>query len=378
MTPVLPALLWVLSLFAAATAQAQVGLPPLPPLGAKAYILIDHHSGQVLASQAASERLDPASITKLMTAYAVFRAIRDGRIGLEDEALVSEAAWRTGGSRTFIDVNTRVPVSVLLKGMIIQSGNDASVALAEHVAGTEAAFAGLMTQYAAELGMNDTRYLNATGLSEPGHYTTAADIATLGRAIIHEFPEYYRWYSEKEFRWNGITQGNRNGLLYRDPSVDGMKTGYTETAGYCLVSSALRDGMRLIAVVLGTDSPRAREQDSATLLNHGFRNWESRRILTAGESIGEYTVWKGERDQVGIGVSRDVWVALPRGGGAIEQDIDIREPLMAPLDPAVALGTVRVQLGSEVLTEAPVHALTTVASGSLLQQALDTVLLWFE
>ena len=253
-------------------------VPSAPPLTAKGYLLIDYNSGQILAEKASSERMEPASITKLMTAYVAFNAIKSGQISLTDEVLVSEKAWRTQGSRMFIEVDKWVPMNLLLQGMIIQSGNDASVAIAEYVAGTEATFAELMNQAAQQLGMLDTQYRNSTGLPDADHYTTAADIAKLANAIIRDFPEYYAWYSQKEFTYNGITQDNRNALLWRDASVDGLKTGYTEAAGYCLVSSAKREDMRLISVVLGASSSSARANDSQALLNYGFRFFESRLL----------------------------------------------------------------------------------------------------
>jgi D-alanyl-D-alanine carboxypeptidase (penicillin-binding protein 5/6) len=377
---VLASLLWLTGL---TTTMAQgadnLQIPAPPALSAKAYILVDHTSGQKLAGLKENERLDPASITKLMTAYAVFRNVKNKRIGLEDPVTISETAWRTGGSRSFIDLGSQVPVSVLLQGMIIQSGNDASVALAEHVAGSESAFADLMNQYAKELGMKDTSYRNATGLSDPEHYTTAADIIKVANAIISEFPEHYHWYSQKEYSWNGITQSNRNGLLWRDSTVDGMKTGHTDTAGYCLVSSALRDGMRLVAVVLGTDSPAARERDSHTLLNYGYRFWETKRILVAGQSLNESRVWKGESELVDIGVNQDVWATLPRGSaGQISSKLSLPTQLIAPLDLAKALGTVNLSLDSKPIAEAKLYPLKPVPAGSLWQQGRDTVLLWLE
>lgn len=362
-----------------AQAAEDLQIPAPPAISAKAYILVDHTSGQTLASLRETERLDPASITKLMTAYVVFRSIKSKRIGLEDPVAISETAWRTGGSRSFIDLGSQVPVSVLLQGVIIQSGNDASVALAEHVAGSESAFAELMNQYAKELGMKDTSYRNATGLPDPDHYTTAADIIKVASAIIREFPEYYRWYSQKDFSWNGITQSNRNGLLWRDSTVDGMKTGFTDTAGYCLVSSALRDGMRLVAVVLNTDSPAARERDSHTLLNYGYRFWETKRILTAGQTLNESRVWKGDTELVNIGVNQDVWATLPRGSAAqISSKLTLPAQLIAPLDTSVSLGKVRVSLGSKPVAEADLYPLKAVPEGSLWQQGRDTVLLWLE
>jgi len=354
-------------------------VPAPPTLAAKAYILQDHNSGRTLASLNENQKLDPASITKLMTAYAVFRSIKDKRIGLEDSVVISETAWRTGGSRSFVDLGDRVPLSVLLQGMIIQSGNDASVALAEHVSGSESAFADLMNQYARELVMRDTQYRNATGLPDPEHYTTASDILKVANAIISEFPQYYRWYSQKEFQWNGITQSNRNGLLWRDSTVDGMKTGFTDTAGYCLVSSALRDGMRVVAVVLGTDSPRARERESQTLLNYGYRFYETKLLLGAGKPLSEVRVWKGDQQLAGVGVNRDIWVTVPRGtADQIKPTFTLPAQVMAPLDPAVALGKVRVSLGNETIAEAGLYPVAPLATGSLWQQGRDTVLLWFE
>jgi D-alanyl-D-alanine carboxypeptidase (penicillin-binding protein 5/6) len=375
----LPAAVLGLCLAGVARAADPNEVPPPPAIAAKAYLLVDHHSGRTLAASNENQRLDPASITKLMTAYAVFRSIKDKRIRLEDPVLISESAWRTGGSRSFVDLGDRVPLSVLLQGMIVQSGNDASVALAEHAAGSEEAFAGLMNQYARELGMKDTSYRNATGLPDPDHYTTATDILRLANAIIREFPEYYRWYSQKEFTWNGITQSNRNGLLWRDSTVDGMKTGFTETAGYCLVSSASRDGMRLVAVVLGTDSPAARERESYTLLNYGYRFFETRKLLAAGKPLQEARVWKAETELVDVGVRRDVWVTIPRGkGDQLKSTVTLPPRLVAPLDPGKELGKVRVTLGSRTVAEAGVFPLKPVATGSLWQQGRDSVLLWFE
>jgi len=372
--------LLAMALMANAASAADPNQVPAPPtLAAKAYLLQDHNSGRTLAALNENQKLDPASITKLMTAYAVFRSIKDQRIGLEDPVVISETAWRTGGSRSFVDLGDRVPLSVLLQGMIIQSGNDASVALAEHVSGSESAFADLMNQYAKELGMSDTQYRNATGLPDPEHYTTASDILKVANAIISEFPQYYRWYSQKEFLWNGITQSNRNGLLWRDSTVDGMKTGFTDTAGYCLVSSALRDGMRVVAVVLGTDSPRARERESQTLLNYGYRFYETKLLLAAGKPLSEVRVWKGEQPLAGVGVNRDIWVTIPRGtADQIKPTFTLPAQVLAPLDPAVALGKVRVTLANETIAEAGLYPVAPLATGSLWQQGRDTVLLWFE
>ena len=354
-------------------------VPPPPDLGARAYVLVDHQSRQPLASKNSDERLDPASITKLMTAYATFRALAEGQIGLGDPVLVSEKAWRTGGSRTFIEVGTQVSVEDLLQGMIVQSGNDASVALAEHVGGTEETFAELMNQYARELGMANTQYRNSTGLPDPEHYTTAADIALLANAIIADFPQYYRWYSQREFTYNGITQHNRNALLFRDPSVDGMKTGYTENAGYCLVTSAERDGMRLVSVVLGADSPNARARESQALLNYGFRFYETRLVYAAGAPVTETKVWKGASERADLGVASDVYITVPRGSADnIAAEFEVPAQLVAPVDSGVELGRIRLNLADETVAEATLVTLAAVAEGSVWQRARDSVLLWFE
>jgi len=373
-----------LALVAAATlmaipASARVPTPNPPTLNAPGYLLVDHDSGRILASRNADERIDPASITKLMTAYVVFRTIRDGQLSLQDEVRISEKAWRTGGSRMFVEVDSRVPVELLLQGMIVQSGNDASVALAEHVAGSESMFAQLMNQYAFELGMNNTHYTNSTGLPDKEHYTSARDIATLAGALIREFPEYYKWYSQKEFTYNGIAQKNRNVLLWRDPSVDGMKTGYTESAGYCLVSSAKRNGMRLISVVLGTKSTSARANDSQALLNYGFRFFETRLLYPAGDSVTETRVWKGAQENARLGVRRDVYVTIPRGSyDQLEAQLKLPAQLIAPLDTDTELGTVSINLADETLAEARLFALSNVDRGSLWQRTRDSILLWLD
>jgi D-alanyl-D-alanine carboxypeptidase (penicillin-binding protein 5/6) len=356
-------------------------VPTAPELSARGYILMDHHSGKVLAAKNESQKLDPASITKLMTAYAAFRALAEGQIKLDDEVPVSENAWRTPGSRMFIEVNTRVSVEELLQGMIVQSGNDASVALAEYIAGREEVFAELMTQYARELAMNDTTYKNSTGLPADGHQTTAADIARLASVIVEEFPQFYAWYSQREFTYNGITQKNRNALLWRDPSVDGMKTGMTDAAGYCLVSSAKRDGMRLIAVVLGTKSPTARANDSQALLNYGFRFYETRLLYAAGDEIkdAEVKVWKGEQERAGLGTRQDVYVTIPRGTyDRLEAELDLPQQVVAPVEESEQLGVLRVSLADQMLAEANLFALNAVPQGSIWQRARDSVLLWFE
>ncbi len=360
-------------------AAAQIAAPSPPKLNASAFLLLDFASGRVLASQNPDAALDPASITKLMTAYAVFRAIKSGQVSLDDEVLVSEKAWRTPGSRMFIEVGTRVTVEELLPGMIVQSGNDASVALAEHVAGTEETFAEIMNQLARELGMSQTNYRNSTGLPAEGHVTSATDIAKLASALIREFPDYYRWYSQKEYTYNGITQGNRNALLWRDESVDGMKTGYTESAGYCLVSSAERDGMRLIAVVLGTKSPAARANESQALLNYGFRFFESHKLWEAGEVITDARVWKGTTDGTSLVVREPVYVTVPRGAfDSLETELELPANIVAPLSTSQPVGQARAKLGIDTIVSVPVYSATDIEAGGLLSTAWDELLLWFE
>jgi D-alanyl-D-alanine carboxypeptidase (penicillin-binding protein 5/6) len=358
---------------------AQISAPSAPNLNANAYLLMDFASGRVLASKNAEAAVDPASITKLMTAYAVFRAMRSGQISMDDKVLVSEKAWRTPGSRMFIEVGKRVSVGDLLPGMIVQSGNDASVALAEHVAGTEETFAEIMNQLADELGMYTTRYRNSTGLPAEGHLTSASDISVLAAALIRQFPDYYKWYSQKQYTYNGITQGNRNALLWRDESVDGMKTGYTESAGYCLVSSAERNGMRLIAVVLGTKSPAARANESQALLNYGFRFFETHKIWEAGEIITDARVWKGASDRTSLIVNEEVYVTIPRGTlDQIEADIQLPPTIFAPLDTGSPIGEVHARLGVDTVATASLYSATAIEEGGLLGSVWDELLLWFE
>jgi D-alanyl-D-alanine carboxypeptidase (penicillin-binding protein 5/6) len=379
MTKLVRTVVTIVTLLAPLLVNAQAPIPSAPDLSARGYILIDNDSGKLLAAKNENERLDPASITKLMTAYVTFRAIDSGQLSLDDQVLVSEKAWRTAGSRMFVEVGTRVSVEDLLQGMIVQSGNDASVALAEFLAGTEDAFVQLMNQYALELEMRDTQYKNVTGLPSKNHFTSAADIGRLARAIISDFPQYYRWYSQKEFTYNGIAQKNRNALLWRDPSVDGMKTGMTDAAGYCLVSSAQRDDMRLVAVVLGTKSSMARTNDSQALLNYGFRFFETRLLYEAGGSVAETRVWKGEMENANLGLTSDLYVTIPRGSyEQLQAKIELPDQVIAPVTQTTRIGRVRIDLDDETLAEANLVALNTVNEGTIWQVAKDSVLLWFE
>jgi serine-type D-Ala-D-Ala carboxypeptidase (penicillin-binding protein 5/6) len=364
---------------AGAAVLAQMPIPAPPSVGASGYILMDHQTGHVVAERNGDAPLEPASLTKLMTAYVVFGALAQGTIGIDDEVSVSVRAWRTPGSRMFIQEGTRVPVHELLRGMIVVSGNDASVALAEHVAGSEEAFADLMNHYAGELGMTRSRFYNSTGLPAEGHITTAADMARLTRAIISDFPEYYQLYSELEYTWGDITQPNRNNLLRRDPSVDGVKTGHTNAAGYCLITSAGRGDMRLISVVMGTASPRAREDASQALLNYGFMFYETHRLYAAGDAVTSARVWKGADDEIEIGVREDIWVTVPRGRrDQLDAELELPTVLTAPLSDATALGEMRIRIEDSELVHVPLFALRPVAEGGLWRKARDTVLLWLE
>jgi len=350
--------------------------PSAPNIAAKSYILQDFASGRIIAEQNSQQRLPPASITKLMTAYVVSHEIEAGNIALTDNVLISEKAWRMVGSRSFIEVNTKVPVEVLLRGMIIQSGNDAAVALAEHIAGSEDTFAQMMNQYAQQLGMFNTNYQNSTGLPGTEHYTTAADIAILSAAIIRDFPEHYKWYAEKEYTYNNITQHNRNKLLWRDTTVDGLKTGHTEEAGYCLAASAKRSGMRLISVVLGTRSENARAQETQKLFNYGFRFFQSHELYQAQEKIVDTKVWKGMQKAVNLGLENKLTVTIPRGRYKdLVAETTLQQPVIAPITAGAVLGSVEVSLDGEVVTTQSLIALNDVEQGSWWTRLIDTILM---
>lgn len=358
-------------------AGASALIPPPPAIAARGYILMDPHSGVVVAAVNDTQRLEPASLTKLMTAYVVFDALRAGKLKLDQLLPISPAAWKQEGSRTFVEPGMQVRVEDLIKGMVIQSGNDAAVALAEAVAGSEQSFADLMNLHSQRLGMSASHWENATGLPGAQHYTTARDLATLASAVIREFPQHYRYYSMRDFTFNGITQQNRNGLLGRDASVDGIKTGHTESAGYCLASSAQRQGMRLVAVVLGTESPRAREDASQALLNWGFSFYESRRVYAAGRAVRTAEVFKSG-EQAGFGVRRDLWVTVPRGDYArVKVAVALQPGLVAPLSTTQTVGRITATLDGKTVGQATLHALRPVPAGNFLRRSWDSVrLLW--
>ncbi|HCR96705.1 MULTISPECIES: D-alanyl-D-alanine carboxypeptidase family protein [Halomonas] len=378
-----------LCLFAAMTAvalpaaaqvipQPQTIIPAAPQLAASSWILMDANSGRILVEHNSDERLAPASLTKLMTAYLVERELDRDTITLDDLVNVSENAWRTGGSKMFIEVGNQVPVEELLHGIIIVSGNDASVAMAEHLAGGEAPFADLMNQHAARLGMENTHFENATGLPSDNHYSTAHDLARLSRHIINDYPEHYAIYSQRHFSYGGIDQPNRNRLLWRDPSVDGLKTGWTDAAGYCLVSSAERDGMRLISVVMGTNSDEARAQETQKLLSYGFRFYETMNLYERGAVLATPRVWGGDINELRAGVDEEVFMTLPRNRNEeLRARLNLHSDLQAPIAVGDDVGTLEVYLGEEMVGERQLVALENVQEGGLFKRLFDQVQRFF-
>ena len=365
--------------FAAHAVSAAVPIPKPPSIDARAYVLIDFQSGRVLADYKADVQSEPASITKLMTGYGVFRALREKRLSLNDSVTISEHAWKAEGSRTFAQVGTQIPVDTLIKGMIVQSGNDATIALAEKLGGTEDGFVQMMNSYSAELGLKNSHFENSWGGPGTTHYMSAHDIATLSKVLIRDYPEEYKLYSLREFEWNGIKQQNRNGLLARDPSVDGIKTGHTESAGYCLASSAKRGGMRLISVVLGTQSFKAREDASAALLNYGFTFFETVKAKGASDVVLKPEVYKGEADRVTLVPARDIWVTVGRGSaGQLKTTATVKEPVIAPIKAGQALGELTVSDGKEIIARVPLVAQAAVPEGGWWTRTVDGISLWMK
>ncbi len=380
LVPMLLACLLMVSSLASAQSvpQPQTMIPSPPQLAAKSWILMDADSGRVLVEHNADERLPPASLTKLMTAYLVERELDRGNIALDDMVRVSENAWRTGGSKMFIAVDTQVSIRDLLYGIIISSGNDASVAVAEHLAGGEGPFADLMNQHATRLGLHNTNFTNSTGLPHPEQYSSARDMALLSQYIINDYPEHYAVYAERYFTYNDIRQPNRNRLLWRDPSVDGLKTGWTTEAGYGLVASAMRDGMRLISVVMGTSSEEARAQETQKLLSYGFRYFETLKLYDAGSVLNTPRVWGGELNQLPVGVDSDVVMTVPRARNEeLSAQLDLQSDLAAPIEAGQRVGTLEVRLGDEVVGEKPLVALEAVEEGGIVKRLLDQVRRFF-
>lgn len=363
------------------TGAAQALPIPAPPqFQAKSYVLMDANSGQVLAASNPDLQTEPASLTKLMTVYVVFNALKDGVISLDTPVTISVKAWRMGGSRMFANVGSQVSVENLLQGVVVQSGNDAAVALAERVGGSEDSFVGLMNEYAKRLGMQNTHYVDASGLTNnPAHHTSARDLALLSQAIINQFPDYYRrFFSEKSFTWDRITQPNRVSLLFTDPSVDGLKTGFTDSAGYCMVVSALRDGMRLIAVVMGTPSEKARAIDDEALLNYGFNFYATHRLYAAGAAVTQLRAWKGAERRVPVGVLHDLYVTVPKGTyKQLTASLQTPSGLVAPIAARTPAGQVEVSYDGKTLLDAPLYTLHAVPEGNIFRRMLDSMHLWF-
>jgi D-alanyl-D-alanine carboxypeptidase (penicillin-binding protein 5/6) len=362
----------------ASLAQA-LPIPAPPQFPAKSYLLMDAHSGQVIAAYNGDQHREPASLTKLMTAYVTFHALKDGVLHLDDTATVSERAWKMGGSRMFAKLGDQVKIDDLLQGMIVQSGNDATVAIAERIGGTEDAFVQIMNQYAEKLGMRDTHFVDASGLTDDkNHYSTAHDLGLLSRAVITEFPEYLHYFSQKTFVWNKISQGNRNDLLYTDPSVDGLKTGDTDDAGYCLIATATRGDLRLISVVMGTKTRPERARYAETLLNYGSNFFETRKLYAAGASVASVKVWKGAEGTVDAGLSQDMYVTLPKGAyGAMQASVQTSAGIIAPVADRSQVGMLNVTVDGRLLTQMPLYTLKAVPEGNIFRRMWDGMRLWF-
>jgi D-alanyl-D-alanine carboxypeptidase (penicillin-binding protein 5/6) len=368
----------LLTLAAAARAADAPIIPPPPSVAASSYLLIDADTRKVLVEHNSREALPPASLTKIMTAYLAEVELDAGRIHLTDQVPVSVKAWQTGGSKMFIREGTTVPLEDLLKGIIIQSGNDASVAVAEHIAGSEAAFADMMNQQAALLGMTDSYFVNATGLPAEGHQTSAWDLALLTISLINRFPKHYAIYSEKSFTYNDIEQPNRNRLLWRDKTVDGVKTGHTEAAGYCLVASAIRGNMRLVSVVMGTSSDEARMRESQKLLSYGFRYFETQKLYDADVPLKTVPLWYGEADEIELGLAEPLWVTIPRGHyDELKAELEIDKTVEAPVEQGQVLGELRLTLNDELVETAPLVALSSAPEGGIFSRLVDGIRLFF-
>jgi D-alanyl-D-alanine carboxypeptidase (penicillin-binding protein 5/6) len=357
---------------------AAMAIPTPPQVDARTYIVVDYRTDKILAAKDAVARMEPASLTKLMTAYIVFQELAAGKLKLDEQVMVSEHAWRSEGSRTFIELGKPVSIQDLILGMIVQSGNDATIALAERIAGTEETFAQLMNSNAKRLGMVGSHFEDSSGLPSPQHYTTARDLSLLAGAIIREYPQYYKWFSVREFEHNGIKQQNRNGLLEKDSTVDGLKTGHTDSAGFCLVTSSLRDGMRLVSVVMGSTSIKGRENASAALLNYGFTFYDTKLAVKGGAVLANEHVWKALSPTVDLGIKDDLYITLPRGeADSIKTAADVPPRLIAPLALDANLGTLRVFAGNQTLATLPLHPLKEVAAGGWWRRLIDTIRLWF-
>lgn len=361
------------------TLAAPTIIPPAPDINARGYVLMDANTGQILAEKNMNKRMAPASLTKLMTLYITATTLAQGQINITDKVRISKAAWKTGGSRMFVKLGSHVPLQDLIEGIIVASGNDACVAVSEYIAGSQNSFAQLMNQTAAKLGMKNSHFVDATGLPRPGHYSTPYDLAILVRAIITHYPQYYHWYKQKWITWNGIKQPNRNRLLWRDTAVDGLKTGHTSEAGYCLITSGMKHGMRLISVVMGTPSDSARANDSQALLNWGFRFYNSHKLFSAGKSIATPRVWLGASNTVPMGLTQDLYVTIPMGQyNNLKANLALAPRLTAPIVKGKPYGNVVVTLGGKVIAKAPLVALASDQKGGLWSRFIDHIALFFK
>ncbi|MEJ2179551.1 MAG: D-alanyl-D-alanine carboxypeptidase [Gammaproteobacteria bacterium] len=372
-------LLLLMLVFAGNSNAALQRIPEPPNINAVGYILIDMHSGQIIAKNNANERMEPASLTKMMTSYLVAKAIKNGKASLTDEVKISKKAWKMKGSRMFVEVGKKIPLEKLLIGSIVQSGNDATVALAEHIAGDEESFVAMMNETAQELGLTDTHFVNATGMPHEDHYSTPRDMTMLGMYLIRDYPEHYKYYSQKEYTYNKIKQFNRNRLLWKDDSVDGIKTGHTESAGYCLVASAQRGNMRLISTVLGTKSKAARTTESQKLLTYGFRFFETHKLYSSNDRLTDVRIWKGESEILPLGILEDLYITIPRGQyDKLDANMSINATIVAPANIGNPYGSVNIMLGSQMVAKRDLVSLRTVGVGSFWHNLIDSVKLWWK
>ncbi|WP_455219500.1 D-alanyl-D-alanine carboxypeptidase family protein [Kaarinaea lacus] len=372
--------LWLILLAYASSGLAALQRIPEPPnINAVGYILIDMNSGHVIAKNNANERMEPASLTKMMTSYLVARAIKQGKASLTDEVEISKKAWKMKGSRMFVEVGKKIPLEQLLIGMIVQSGNDATIALVEHIAGDEESFVKMMNETAQEMGLGDTHFVNATGWPNEDHYSTPRDMTMLGINLIRDFPEHYQYYSRKEYTYNKIKQFNRNQLLWKDDSVDGIKTGHTDSAGYCLVASAKRGNMRLVSTVLGTKSKAARTTESQKLLTYGFRFFETHKLYSSNDRLTDVKIWKGDSESLPLGILEDLFITIPRGQyDKLDASMSINATIVAPVDIGAVHGSINIMLGSQVVAKRDLVSLRTVGEGSIWHNLIDSVKLWWK
>ena len=372
--------LWlILLVYASSSFAALQRIPEPPSINAVGYILIDMNSGHVIAKNNANERMEPASLTKMMTSYLVAKAIKQGKVNLTDKVKISKKAWKMKGSRMFVEVGKKIPLEQLLIGMIVQSGNDATIALVEHIAGDEESFVKMMNETAQDMGLGDTHFVNATGWPHEDHYSTPRDMTMLGMNLIRDFPDHYKYYSRKEYTYNKIKQFNRNQLLWKDDSVDGIKTGHTDSAGYCLVASAKRGNMRLVSTVLGTKSKAARTTESQKLITYGFRFFETHKLYSSNDRLTDVKIWKGDSESLPLGILEDLFITIPRGQyDKLDASMSINATIVAPVDIGSVYGSINIMLGSQMVAKRDLVSLRTVGEGSIWHNLIDSVKLWWK